>query len=319
MFIINRTGALLSLSRGHLREGVAVGVVIVESSFVIAGDRLMPLPTSNPRPTTAGTILWHGSSVTVAGAVCDRNREGRVSAGVAVGSETRRLLVFGERYWRRHRGQLVPSDAKPFDRLPLSFRLAYGGTVRVEAGYDRATGLPHPGGSIGYHLNPNGIGFYLSEATAADSPLPNIELPDQTLKTWTDRPEPGGFEACPALVGLRLAGVQSSTVGPSCGPELDTTLRIAHPAPGRMIFPWIDADTPISVTGIGASTLAFCVPRSSTAVRVTGATSRVAERTRWIAIDADRQTVTIVRQFAFRYDPRRPASSVEAYTVREAA
>ena len=145
MFIQNKTGELLSLSRGHLCDGVAVGVVIVESAFAVGSGGLVRVPTKSPRPATAGKVLWHGSSVTVTGTVYDTKREGCVTATVVVGQELRRLHVFGDRWWRRRRGQLVPSDAKAFDQLPLSFRLAYGGTVSHGPGPDPSTGLPQPG------------------------------------------------------------------------------------------------------------------------------------------------------------------------------
>lgn len=100
-------------------------------------------------------------------AICD--------VAVTVGDVSKRLRVFGDRCWRSGR----ISEPEPFECLPLIYDRAFGGN--------------------GYELNPLGLGYQgqRSEAEMENSSLPNIENPDELIRTPECAPVPVGVEAVP--------------------------------------------------------------------------------------------------------------------------
>lgn len=91
-----------------------------------------------------------------------------------VGQQSRRLLVFGKRYWQ---GMLAvePSMPRMFETLPLRYEHAYGGE--------------------GERRNPVGKGALKVEDTAGKLKIPVPEIEDATapMQRPSAKPEPGGF------------------------------------------------------------------------------------------------------------------------------
>lgn len=267
MFLRNRTPHDVALARGHASDELAIASVNLEVVYAIRGQQLEPLEPPPPRaavdpPDATRIPLWSGTSVTLSGVARGPARAPHVCpVAVAVGTEMRRLIVFGERRWTRPLlgGPLQASPALPFDAVPLTWDRAFGGAYDLEPGVLPGSALPHPGGRVAFPLNAGGIGFYPDERAALDQLLPPLELPDQLIKAWGDRPEPAGFAPCPQLASLRL---------PSAPPEpehdrawaVTAALRMLHHAPGRLIFAALAPATPVEVTGLGEPVRFACPP-----------------------------------------------------------
>lgn len=82
------------------------------------------------------------------------------------GNRSKTLLVFGDRHWNGDRA----SEPAPFESLPIDWPHAYGGP--------------------GHASNPAGLGYSPQQGVHR---LPNIEHPEQLLRTAAQRVEPVGF------------------------------------------------------------------------------------------------------------------------------
>ncbi len=93
-------------------------------------------------------------------------------ARVAIGSVDKKLVVVGDREWRRG----VPTDPAPFAEMPIRWTGAFGGQ--------------------GFAQNPAGKGFApITTDQGERHPLPNIEDPARLITSPKDRPPPAGFGA----------------------------------------------------------------------------------------------------------------------------
>lgn len=329
MFVRNRTVHKATLARGNLSDELGVATIVVESTYRI--DERGSLHVDSERkaaatdpPTTAHRTLWHEVSVTVSGTVRGPARPPFVvPVSLRVGDMLQRIAVFGDRRWERaFGGDLVASNPVPFDAIPLSFDRAFGGKFEMPPGPDRLTGLPHPGGTVAFVKNPQGRGFYWDAATAEGALLPNIELPEQLVRKWDERPEPAGFSPCPEHVALRISddfllrmtGLRPDSPPPewtrrSFAPHVPVlAMRTIHHAPGRLIFPDVPAGTRIELSGVGPRLLHFEVPGLPASVvtassnkpnAVTGPPLR--SQLRAIHIDADGGHVLIAHGYTMTY------------------
>ncbi len=137
----------------------------------------------------------HGTDVIVLGDAVARGRPTEaMRVDVSVGPYHVALDVLGDRHWEKRLGDasLTPSAAAPFERMPVTFRNAFGGVAAGQYGPIPTTN------------NPVGKGYYLSRDEALGGPLPNIEAPDRRIKSWDDAPDPAGIGPYPFEWGLRL-------------------------------------------------------------------------------------------------------------------
>lgn len=95
-----------------------------------------------------------------------------VSAQVSVGPLSKRLAVFGDRFFNALGGI---SDPLPFERMPIAPATALGGE-----GFD---GNPYGKGAVAIK----------EKDGALRQPLPNVELPDALMTSATSRPGVAGF------------------------------------------------------------------------------------------------------------------------------
>jgi len=116
----------------------------------------------------------------------------QVDVTASVGTFSKSFLVLGDRKWVKKGGKLVATPPVPFEKMAMTLKQAYGGMVETEWG------------EFKYIHNTQGMGFYFKEEQALDHPLPNLELPDQRVQSFEDRPVP--FAPCvyPQDGGLRL-------------------------------------------------------------------------------------------------------------------
>jgi hypothetical protein len=107
-----------------------------------------------------------------------------------VGPAVKVAHVFGDRIWTGTVGQCRPSSPRPFERIPMIYERAFGGTdTSPERSADHGN---EP-------FNPVGRGFRAatSRQSLQSSPLPNIEDPQDLIQRPDDRPAPVGFTFVP--------------------------------------------------------------------------------------------------------------------------
>lgn len=335
MLLRNRTGREIGLARTAVSDELWVATVVVASHFRIGEAGLLPLAEDPPRketwpPDLSRLPLWQGTSVTASGVAAGPAAPPFVRpVSLRVGDELRRLIVFGERRWRRGAGgALTASEAAPFEAIPLSFRRAFGGGYDAPPGLLPGTELPVPALRVDYPLNPSGVGFHESEQAAEGQLLPSIELPDQLVQRWSDRPEPGGFTPCPELPALRLpsdpafAEAMQAAGGWPPGPGLSEeqrrravdlhmrlAMRVLHHAPGRLIFPSVKPGVAVALEGLGpdARALRFEVPPSPirVGIRRGGQPEEIPFAVRSVHVDADEGIASFVHAHSFHHHPAR--------------
>lgn len=104
------------------------------------------------------------------------------SVRVEVGALSKELWVVGDRQWKDG----VPTEAVPFDRMPIAWDRAFGGE--------------------GFAPNPAGRGFAPVKTEAGMvHPLPNVEIPNKLVTSPRDRPTPAGFGPMDASFPKRIA------------------------------------------------------------------------------------------------------------------
>jgi hypothetical protein len=132
-----------------------------------------------------------GTDVAVVGHAYGRSRP-TVEAGFQVGPLSKLLVVSGPRVWV---GGNTVAGPVAFDRVPVRYEMAYGGT------YQDAEKGPVP-----FAENPVGIGFVKTVADRA--PLPHLEYPDSRLHSPTGKILPAalGFVPMSWKTRSRFAG-----------------------------------------------------------------------------------------------------------------
>ena len=312
MFLNNYTRFDARLERGLVFDEIAafsVGVAIwyrVESDGELVQSDA-PHELEQTPPDVRPSLLWKGTTVSAFGHVQGPKRPPFVtSVSLMVASATRRLAVFGERRWQKRRGSFAASEPAKFDRLPLAWSYAYGGTEVLPAGWDPATGLPHPGGPVPYLLNPSGIGFIHDLTGAEGRELPPIESPTSLVRHPADRPTPAGFAPCPSLMALRLASIATPGEQRTARSELERHLTLRHHVAPTGVFDPLTMGERVVISGLG-ELCAFAVPACPAELRLPGAPARC--RLRDVHVDADRRVARLTWTFGRRFDreaaPRR--------------
>lgn len=120
-------------------------------------------------PKDRGEYVVHGSYFAP-----DAKPVVKDTVSVRLGSQIKQLAIFGNRYWNNGLGGYVLDGPEAFTEMPINFANAFGGK--------------------GYKKNESGKGYNgTQEGDDPRRPLPNIEYPDQLIKSPDDRPEPAGF------------------------------------------------------------------------------------------------------------------------------
>lgn len=134
-----------------------------------------------------------GTDIIVNGAAHspDGKPKSQLQAAVAVNGLTSNVMVFGNRVWN---GKRI-SAPEPFSRMPLKWEQAFGGTY-VD---------PENGHKYIHESNPLGKGWTPPNIKPSDnSPLPNVEWPNQLINQWSSSPLPAGFCALSPNHPLRV-------------------------------------------------------------------------------------------------------------------
>ncbi|OQY28752.1 MAG: hypothetical protein B6244_06220 [Candidatus Cloacimonetes bacterium 4572_55] len=108
----------------------------------------------------------------------------QVDVGLKVADGQKILRVFGDRHWFfPSRFAMIPTISKPelFTEMPLTYDRAFGGVAKE--------------GGVWCAENPIGRGYIAkkSKESVHGLPLPNIEDPNNLIRSWDHRPHPVGF------------------------------------------------------------------------------------------------------------------------------
>ncbi len=110
-----------------------------------------------------------------------------VDVELVAGPIQKSLRVFGDRVWEpRLAGNVSMSPPAPFESMPIIFERAYGG-------WDRSASDPKDHRMES--RNPVGTGFAVRVEGCLGKAAPNVEHPDQLIRSWNDRPVPVGLNA----------------------------------------------------------------------------------------------------------------------------
>lgn len=239
MEFVNETGEAADLLRSELRGDLMVAALIVRARYRIeegrrlgpcaAAERLYDLRRARVDLGDYGFLEIdqifprQGTDVIVLGDAAARGDETpAMRVQVKAGPYDVAVNVFGDRVWEKALGSmtLTPSPPKPFRRMPVTLRNAFGGAAAAEYG------------PIPFYQNPVGKGFYWTRDEALGRPLPNVESPFAPIAAWSDRPEPIAVGPYPPNFGLRLLKIFEPDVERqqvSFHPERGLC-DIAHPA-----------------------------------------------------------------------------------------
>lgn len=201
MELVNRTPFAAERTVVSDREGRDVLLTVVKCTYALGpSGRLEPAEKQRPmQPADAfhgepgeSSVRWESdlavykpaTDVVVLGhAWPPRVPEPQVQVALRIGPLFRVLTVFGDRRWRKGLGMSSP---EPFEKMPLTYERAFGGMDRSAADPRHHEMEPR---------NPVGRGFRAqrSELGSAEALLPNIEDPEQLIRSPKDRPAPAGF------------------------------------------------------------------------------------------------------------------------------
>lgn len=284
----------------------AITYRIVAGKLEIAGEqRPLSLRAEGPHPPD-GMFDKQGVSVCATGFVYPKQARAREALAVMrVGSRDAAIAVFGPRVWQRSMlgGGPVPSAPLAFERVAMTWENAYGGTSEEPARVVRLDGddVFVPAHASGYPDNLNGKGFHTDPERALDQPLPQLEHPEQLLRSWDDRPEPVCFAPYPMWGGMRAAHVVHDQQLDLAGAK-----KLGNKASPRLTFEAIEPGTPIALLGMrpGSGLLSFDVPRPPVAVDLSIG-GRSDTLTPWldsIDIDGEAAEVRFVYRAVVTYD-----------------
>lgn len=205
--------------------------VVVKATFVLHQGALYPSPQQmpvfeldqqNPGAFVENDVVFEkdGVDLVVLGeAVAPGGAAVRsMPVTLSVGQRVHTLLVSGDRRWRSTGSGWAPTDPEPFERMPLGFEQAFGGTYG-----EGEQQFPFSSNPVGKGWTP-----FMDGVEFAGRPLPNVEAPDRLVRSPQDEPDPAGFAFYRLTWALRLTrGVEEKADGtPRVLPRL---WNCAHP------------------------------------------------------------------------------------------
>lgn len=264
MDLVNKTRYSAALATTVIGKDLMMASLIIKTCFAVENGRLRPLPEQSwpigqPVKTEFGDFdeetpfRKQGIDVMVLGKAypTDNGPANRAHFELQVGDLRYNMAVFGNRHWVRRGEQLVASEPEPFESIPLTWENAYGGKCPVETG------------DMPYHYNPTGRGFYLSEETAENGLLPNIEDPENMVTSWQDQPKPCGVAPLSRESSIRI--MNSAEFDDEASPP---TLKVIKPSyynnanPDLILAELPPVGTLIRATGVrpGGGDFSFALP-----------------------------------------------------------
>jgi hypothetical protein len=184
-------------------NGRPLFVPLLRATFVIAEDGRLRVAHRQPPPCLGGepwgppelsslrlepeaVAVKPASDVVLIGhAHAPQANAVETTVGLRVGPVRKAVRVVGDRQWVKRAGFTVMTSPQPLGRVPLRWERAFGG-------WDRSS--PDPSEHRGELRNPVGMGFRTRWNDAEPQvALPNLEDPEDPIRSFGDRPRPAGF------------------------------------------------------------------------------------------------------------------------------
>lgn len=223
-----------------------------------------PASTSIKTPADVGLVKPATDVLLVGHAYAPNGRPATyVDVWLSVGAMSKVVRVFGDRHWDTLGVGATISPPEPFQRMPLVWERAFGGTDEVDA---------QP---VAENRNPVGTGYRAPKSSKPldGMPLPNLEDPYAPITSPRSTPQPACFApVAPHWEPRRsLAGTYDEAWQQTRAPYLphDFDPRFLQLAPPGLVAPgYLRGGEPVEVRGAtGAGLLAFRLPAID--VRVT--------------------------------------------------
>ncbi len=272
--ISNKTPFTVDIAVFPDEEGIDSAIAVLKATFEIVHEKICI--SKIQQPVVKNDEYWGEpgkSSLKYASEIClpkpstDIVMNGHACApegkavyalnvSLRVGRYFKKALVFGDRYWKRSLGMCSKTDPVPFVRMPLIYENAFGGEDIHRSDNRRADCEPR---------NPVGCGFMTKEGES-DLKLPNIEDPDNTIKSWKDHPAPVGFGYISPSWEPRIkyAGTYDETWRKNRAPFLphDFDCRFFNCAyPDLITESYLKGDEPVIIENVGRhGTVSFRLP-----------------------------------------------------------
>jgi hypothetical protein len=243
--LVNKTPLAARLVVAEVRDDpVRIGVVTAKATYRLTAkgaelDTQDPFPLFNedtptelgllprddlPRRDPAFEVILLGAAHGFGGRAVEVQR-----VGLAVGSERRELLVYGDRVWERGLGGARISNPMPFSRMPLTYENAFGGTAVILVDREAPVLLSDPRNPAGKGIDPGPTAEALGKQLRAPAGypiyektrrLPNIESPKALIERWEDAPDPAGWATVPLSTATHaLRAIDTSAMAPAKGPS----------------------------------------------------------------------------------------------------
>ena len=175
---------------------------------------------------------------------------------LSVGSETRELMVYGDRTWLRTGDEWSLSAAQPFSSMPMTWSRAHGGACEIEIDRESFVEVADPWNRHGRGFDAEQMAAPLVEVLRPPPPYPvfhhtrqapNLEDPAHLIRTVEDAPRPLCWATVPMDCGLLAArwipgaldqtgrrldysAMQRYVEANSAGTTPKQTLLFAHPS-----------------------------------------------------------------------------------------
>ena len=146
------------------------------------------------RPSTTFEVILLGAAYAPGG-----RPAAATMVTLAVGTVRRELLVVGDRQWMQGFGQDRASDPVPFERMPMTWVHAFGGTATVEIDRESFVEVMDTRNRLGRGFDPRPQAEGIAKALSAPPgypafdqtrPLPNLENPQARIMEPDDAPDP---------------------------------------------------------------------------------------------------------------------------------
>jgi hypothetical protein len=225
MELINRTSLAAALSVGPvLGAPRRFGMVVAKATFRIHPDGSVTAETAEPIPLfdddqetelglfprdnlprmdLAFEVILLGSAHAQPGYAVSA-----MTAALSVGRVRRELAVFGDREWVAGGIGAPPqiSPPQPFQQMPLSYTRAFGGTCEVLIDVESPVDVSDAVNPAGRGFDPAPLAKRLAEGIGVPAGyprfdprrlLPNLEHPQQLIRSWSDTPRPYTWATVP--------------------------------------------------------------------------------------------------------------------------
>jgi hypothetical protein len=230
------------------RSGIDTLFTVIKATFVLGdslrlADEQLPITLADEfRAQPASSSIRAPSDVSIGKLGTDVVVNGsawapggtpawQMDVSVSVGPVSKHARVFADRVWDTSAGVATASWLTPFERMPLLWERAYGGSDVT------------PKGPTTEPRNPVGAGFRASDGArpVVGLPLPNVENPASLISSWKDAPVPTGFGAVAShwLPRRSYAGTYDDAWMKNRAPYLpaDFDLRFCQVASSDLITP----------------------------------------------------------------------------------